>query len=543
MLTITHYSFGPFELYPSEQLLVRDGQAIPLAPKTFDLLLALVSNHGRLLTRETLMKTVWPDSFVEETNLTVNISLLRKTLGEMDDGRPWIATAPKRGYRFDGAVTLHDEKPPIAAARIPAGVVPAATAVVPVAPDHSATVSQPVALSLSTQAPMATHGQRPRFFGWLLVALLLMGGILAVFLIERRANNGRTAPGEVSEIRPAVAPQHSLATPKSPDGTAYALSTQGRFYLNKRSAEATQKSIDLFQQAIQADPNYATAYAGLADAYLLAGSYGNSFLAPSVAMPKAKMAIEKSLALDGSSAEAHTSLAYMKLLEWDWGSAEQEFKRALQLDPNCVNAHHWYSHELMALGRAAESHHESEIALALDPTNEVINEHMAWHHLMSREYDRAIAQSMKAIELDPGFVQAHRVLGLAYLYTNRNKEACAEFEKGVELSHNDPISRAYLARCYAASNRKAEAHSILASLEGDSVERYISSLEIAPIYVALGDHDSALKWIGKALDERVGSSIYLNVDRAFDPLRNDPQFHVDLKRVSLVPEADEVVSR
>ena len=108
MLTVTHYSFGPFELYPSEQLLVRDGQAIPLAPKTFDLLLALVSNHGRLLTRETLMKTVWPDSFVEETHLTVNISLLRKTLGDMDDGRPWIATAPKRGYRFDGSVTLHD---------------------------------------------------------------------------------------------------------------------------------------------------------------------------------------------------------------------------------------------------------------------------------------------------------------------------------------------------------------------------------------------------------------------------------------------------
>jgi DNA-binding winged helix-turn-helix (wHTH) protein len=132
MLTISHYSFGPFELRPSEQLLVRDGQAIPLAPKAFDLLFALVSNHGRLLTRETLMKTVWPDSFVEETNLTVNIFLLRKTLGEMDDGRPWIATAPKRGYRFDGAVTLHDEVvPPIAAASTPVGLVPGTTVLAP----------------------------------------------------------------------------------------------------------------------------------------------------------------------------------------------------------------------------------------------------------------------------------------------------------------------------------------------------------------------------------------------------------------------------
>ena len=225
------------------------------------------------------------------------------------------------------------------------------------------------------------------------------------------------------------------------------------------------------------------------------------------------------------------------------GGAEQQFKRALQLNPDCVNAHHWYSHELMALGRVAESHRESEIALGLAPTDEVINEHMAWHHLMNREYDRAITQAKKAIELDPGFVQAHRILGLAYLYTNRHKEACAEFDKGVELSHDDPVSRAYVARCYAASNRGAEARNILASLEGDSVERYISPLEIAPIYAALGEHDSALRWIGKAIDERVGSSIYLNTDRAFDPLRNDPRFQADLKRVNLVPQADEAVSR
>jgi tetratricopeptide (TPR) repeat protein len=197
----------------------------------------------------------------------------------------------------------------------------------------------------------------------------------------------------------------------------------------------------------------------------------------------------------------------------------------------------------MALGRVAESHRESEIALALDPTDEVINEHMAWHHMMNREYDRAITQAKKAIELDPGFVQSHRVLGLAYLYTDRHKEACAEFEKGVELSHDDPVARGYLARCYATSNREPEARKILASLEGESVERYISSLEIAPIYVALGDHESALRWIGKALDEHVGALVYLNVDRAFDPLRSDPRFQVALKRVNLVPEADEAVSR
>ena len=658
MLTVTHYSFGPFQLYPSEHLLVRGDQTIPLSPKAFDLLLTLVANHGRLLTRECLMQTIWPDSFVEETNLTVNISLLRKTLGDMDDGRPWIATAPKRGYRFDGAVILHDEIPP-AATVVKAGTPP---------PKTAAAIQDPVVPVTAEPEPQASapppaRAKHPVFSRWLVTSLGFIVALLVVFTILRHPSRSHASPGEMSEIRTlAVLPfqsldkgsddeylglgmtdalitrlsrvsqlvvrpigavrglsaiqdpsgvgrkldvqavldgtiqkiegqtrvtvrllrvedgrilwtdtfdeqnanafaledtisqrlgqalalrlsgeQHSVATHNS---AAYELYTQGRYYWNKRSVEATKKSIELFQQAIQADPNDAAANAGLADAYILAGSYGNSFLAPSVAMPKAKAAIEKALALDDSSAEAHTSLAYIRLVnDWDWSGAEQEFKRALALDPDCVNAHHWYSHELMALGRVAESHRESEIALGLDPTDVVINEHMAWHHLMNREYDRAIAQATKAIQLDPNFVQAHRVLGLAYLYTNRHKEASEEFEKGVALSHGDPVSRAYLARCYAASHRDADARRILASLEQDSVERYISSAEIAPIYVALGDHDSAIRRLSKALDERAGSLIYLNVDRAFDPLRNDPRFLADLKRANLAPKADETASR
>ena len=660
MLTVTHYSFGPFQLYPSEHLLVRENQPIPLSPKAFDLLLTLVSNHGRLLTREMLMKTIWPDSFVEETNLTVNISLLRKTLGDMDDGRPWIATAPKRGYRFDGPVTLHDEASPAATvSKVESSLpLPATLAAIQDLPADSA---QPVRAEAEPGAPPPT---RVPLFRWLVAPLVFIFGFLVVFWIFRHPSRSHTSPGAMSEIRTlAVLPfqtldkssedeylglgmtdalitrlsrlsqlvvrpigavrgfsssldpsgvgrkldvqavldgtiqkiegqtrvtvrllrvedgrivwtdtfdeqnanafaledtisqklgqalelrlsgeeQHRVATHNS---AAYELYTQGRYYWNKRSVEATQRSIELFQQAIQADPNDAAAYAGLADAYILAGSYGNSFLAPSVAMPKAKAAIEKALALDDSSAEAHTSLAYIRLVnDWDWGGAEREFKRALELDPDCVNAHHWYSHELMALGRVAESHHESEVALGLDPTDVVINEHMAWHHLMNREYDRAISQATKAIQLDPNFVLAHRVLGLAYLYTNRHKEASEEFEKGVALSHGDPVSRAYLARCYAASHREAEARKILASLEADSVERYISSAEIAPIYVALGDHDSAIRSISKALDQRAGSLIYLNIDRAFDPLRNDPRFLADLKRANLMPKADETASR
>jgi Flp pilus assembly protein TadD len=174
--------------------------------------------------------------------------------------------------------------------------------------------------------------------------------------------------------------------------------------------------------------------------------------------------------------------------------------------------------------RVNESHEQSETALTLDPTDTVINEHIAWHHLMAREYDRAIPQAIKAIELDPNFVQAHRVLGLAYQYSGLLSQACHEFETSVDISHGDPVARAYVARCYAASHREADARAILASLEKDSQERYISAAEIAAIQASLGDTDATLEWLEKAVQEHASALVYLNADRVFDPLRRNPRF-------------------
>jgi DNA-binding winged helix-turn-helix (wHTH) protein/TolB-like protein/lipoprotein NlpI len=649
----THYSFGSFRLYPSEQLLVREEDPIPLAPKTFELLLALVESHGHLITREALMQAIWPDSFVEETNLTVNISLLRKALGEMPGGRPWIATIPKRGYRFDGPVVTVQGA--CAVADQPAVLPPAPVETSSPASDPAAEIAEAPAQPPQTPSSSEDSGPRlriPVFIAAAVVVLLCVW--LAVHLY--RQHTGRqlsslavlpfqplvsttqdeylglgmtdaliTRLGKLSHlvVRPlgavrsfsrntdplaagrqlhveavldgtiekigdetrvavrlwrvddgrilwtgnfdeqnssafsledsisqklaqaltlnlSTAEQQQLARPGTPNNAAYQLYTQGRFYWNKRSVESVQHSIELFTEAIQNDPSYAAAWSGLADAWLLAGSYGNSFLAPSVAVPKAREAAEKALALDPASAEAHTSLAYIRLTyDWDWAGAEQEFRRAIQINPEYVNAHHWYSHELVALGRLHESHEESETALALDPTDVLINEHMAWHHLMAREYDRAIPQANKAIELDPDFVQAHRVLALALLYTGRTKEACAEFEKGVELSHGDPVARAYLARCYAFVHRNEEARQIVTSLEQASAERYISAAEIAAIYVSLGDNNSALRWLDTACTEHSGSLIYLNADRVFDPLRRDAHFQSILARIHLTPLRDE----
>ena len=659
----TYYQFGEFRLYPSEHLLLRQQQPVSLAPKAFELLLTLVSHHGHLLTRENLMQTVWPDSFVEETNLTVNISLLRKTLGEAEAGRPWIATVPKRGYRFDNDVAVHaaengaapwfpsiasespeamsviaTETPPpipqawqvesastLAAAPsssffrrkwilFPASLLASALCIwftlhlyglraskqlssvhtIAVLPFQGANAnaeeqylgigltdalitrlgrlsqivvrpigavrsfsrnSDPVGVGRQLNVQAVLNGTVQRVGDRTQVAVHLQrvsdGDVLWSEDFEEQNSSDFEIEDSISQrlakaltLRLSENEERQLATPNTPNGQAYELYIQGRYNWNKRSVESVQKSIDLFRQATDLDPNYAAAWSGLADAWLLAGSYGNSFLSPSVAMPKAKQAAERALALDPVSAEAHTSLAYIHMMwDWDYVAAEQEFKRALQINPGYVNAHHWYSHELIALGRVSESHEQSETALSLDPTDVVINEHMAWHHMMVREYQRSIPQANKAVELDPNFVQARRVLGLDLLYSEGNRAGCGEFEKGVELSHGDPVARAYLARCYALTHRESEARKILPDLEEASKERYISAAEIASVYAALNDPGNAFKWLDKACGERAGSLVYLNADRVWDPLRSDARFAGILKRVNLPTPADELAVR
>jgi DNA-binding winged helix-turn-helix (wHTH) protein/Tfp pilus assembly protein PilF len=502
------YTFGPFRLCPSEQLLLRGETPIPLAPKTFELLVTLVSRSGQLLTRDELMQAIWPDSFVEEINLTVNVSLLRKTLGEQQDGRQYIATVPKRGYRFDSAVTEHQKD--LQGAMQPAAPLPSAEAASP-APPTSRFGIFGRALLIGTAVLLAACAS------WVVYRYLIASQ-------TRRASQS----GQPGELAQAIDPH------------ARELYTEGRSYWARRSAESVQRSIELFRQAIAIAPGYTAAYTGLADAYILAGSYGNSFLSPQTAMPKAKDAAQKALALNSNSAEAHTSLAYIKLIyDWDWTGAESEFRRAMELNPNYINAHHWYSHELMAEGRVQESHQQSEQALYIEPTNVLMNEHMAWHHMMAREYDRSIPQALKTIELDPNFVQAHRVLALDYFYTGRFKEACAEFEKGVTLSHEDPIARAYLARCYALSHRQADARRILDTLVKASVERYISAAEIAAVYAALKDDNGSIEWLNKACSEHASSLIYLNIDPVYDHMRRDPRFQKIVTCVHLVPVLDE----
>jgi len=316
---------------------------------------------------------------------------------------------------------------------------------------------------------------------------------------------------------------------------AYQLYLKGRFYWNRRTEEGARKGIEYFQLAIDKDPTYALAYTGLADCYSILGtSYNVASLSPSEAIPKAKSAATKALEMDDTLAEAHTSLAYIRLnYDWDWAGAEREFKRAIELDSNYANAHHWYSHYLMAMSRPEESLAESKRALELDQLDLVMNIHLGWHYIYAHQYDLAIAQFRKTLEMDPNYGLTHWYLGQAYALKGMYAEAETELLKAKYLLQQNVAVEADIGYAYAASGKGGEAKKVIDELKQSSKQRYISSYYLALIYTGLGEKDSAFEWLENAYRERSDLLIYLKVDPRLDSLRSDARFAELVRRVRL----------
>jgi len=328
--------------------------------------------------------------------------------------------------------------------------------------------------------------------------------------------------------------QQQLTKRYTDNSEAYQLYLKGRYFWGKRTPASVNESIAYFTRAIDSDPHYSLAYAGLADSYVLLGSSGYSQLPPREAMPKAKSAAERALTLDGTLADAHTSLAYVRLIyDWDWPGAKQEFDRALQLNPRDTTTLHWYSHYLTAMGLHEESIATAKRALDIDPVDLSLNEHLAWAFLMARQYDLALEQCRKTMELDPNFALAHRRLGEAYLYQAAYPQAAAEFQKGLQLSGGAVVYKALLGEAEALAEARGESMQILGDLQRLAHERYISSSLIATVYLDLGDKDQAFQWLDKAGDERADALAYANVDPAYDSLREDPRWSALLRRLKL----------
>ncbi len=315
---------------------------------------------------------------------------------------------------------------------------------------------------------------------------------------------------------------------------AYQLFLRGRHQLNKRTVEGFKKATEYFDKAIEEDPAYAAAYAGLADAYTLLGmGYGG--LPPKEAALKAKAAAIKALDMDDSLAEAHSALAYVRFLyDWDWPAAGKEFQRAIELNPSNATAHLWYAHYLAATGQRGEAIiAEAERAQELDPLSAAIATEVGWPFLYTRQYERAVKQFRKALEMDASFSLAHYDLGMAYTQLGKYEEAIMEYQRAIDLSGGGPFLVAGLAHAYAAAGKKEEALRVLCQLQELSKQAYVSAYDIAVLHTLLGDKDQAFAWLQQAYESRESWLAICASDPRFDALRSDPRFHDLLRRMDL----------
>jgi serine/threonine protein kinase/tetratricopeptide (TPR) repeat protein len=320
--------------------------------------------------------------------------------------------------------------------------------------------------------------------------------------------------------------------PANPE--AYQAYLKGRFYWNKRTEEGFRQGIASFREAIEKDPAYAPAYTGLADSYALLSDYG--FISPKEAMPRAREAAEKALAIDERLAEAHNSLAFvLSDFDWDWAGAEKNYRRAIELNPRYSNARHWYALFLTGRARFDEAFAEIDKARELDPLSLIINKNVGWVAYFARQYDRAVEAAKKTLELDPDFGLAYSCLGLAYEQKGMSKEAVQAMETQVRILGRDPDALLELGHAYATAGRRADARKILVELEEISRKRYIPAYYLAELHAGLGDRDRAFEELARSLDDHVANLTYLKVEPKLDSLRSDPRFSALLSRMHMAP--------
>lgn len=616
------YEFGPFRLDPGKRLLLRDNQPVPLQPKAFETLLALVRTSEQVVLKDDLMKIVWPDTFVEESNLAQNIFLLRKTLGAVAGG-PYIATLHGRGYSFTAKVrVISEEQSLVVESRSRTRVVidqwhsrqrlmifatvilvlgstlllaignfnsrwnAKATkfeslAVLPfvdLSPDSSAQylgdgmtdelvteLAQTGTLRvISTRSSAKYKGSNKSGIqvGRELGADLLVEGTvervgdrvrIRTQLIDASTDRhlwARSYDGDVKDVLflqsdaardigqqirgnaspPTPFPQPRKVRPVNPD--AYEAYLRGRYFLAQRSREGISKALADFKRAVDLDPEYGSAYAGLANAYIVADQYD----VVTGVFPKARAAAEKSLALDDSIASAHAALGqYFFLYEFNFAEAGKQYQRALQLDPSDVMARTWYARNyLMYTGRLDEAVLEMKRAQQLDPLSLITTTSLGLVYYFRKDYDNDIAMCRKALAIDPNFLPAHAQLTRAYLAERRYPEYIAEYRATEKWN---PPNAGYiradsLQKAYETSGEKGLLQALLLNLEHLGRD-YESPLLVAELHAGQGDKDKAFYWLEQAYRDRDNELLVIKIDPQLESLHPDPRFGDMLRRLGL----------
>ncbi len=339
------------------------------------------------------------------------------------------------------------------------------------------------------------------------------------------------------QLRLSGADEQRVAKSHTENTEAYQLYLKGRYYWNKRTGEDLKKSVEYYNQAIEKDPNYALAYAGLAESYVIFPGFAVS--PPEEAYPKAKFAAKKALEIDETLAEAHAALGLL-LLAYEWNAAEssREFQRAVELNPNYATAHHWYGNQnLLYTGQFDKAIAEMKRAQEIDPLSLIVNADLGDTYFYARQYDKAIEQLKKTLELDDSFYYAHYELGMAYQMKGLFAEAVKHYQKAWALN-NDPHVLALLTHVFAASGKRDEALKMLGELKKLAEQRYVPPYNFAIAYAGLKENDEAFAWLEKSYQSRTSRMAILQVDPFLDNLRSDPRLADLVRRVGLTKGAE-----
>jgi TolB-like protein/DNA-binding winged helix-turn-helix (wHTH) protein/Tfp pilus assembly protein PilF len=350
-----------------------------------------------------------------------------------------------------------------------------------------------------------------------------------VLVLQREL--ARAITGEI-RIRVTSQEQARLAVAHSVDPEAYQLYLKGRYLWNRRTGSGLRRAIDYYQQAIEKDPGFAFAYAGVAESLPVLSHYG--YLSNKEAVARTRAAATKALEIDETVAQAHSALATIKMTsDWDWSGAETEYKRALDLNPGDATAHSWYAQYLVAGGRSQEALDESRRAAELDPFSLIINSGWGRRLYLTRRYDEAIRQCQRALELDPNFAATRWCLGDALRQEGQLPQAIRELQKAVDLSDGSPMMAGSLAYALGVSGRRSEAQAVITTLVHPSKSEHVDPYAVAVAYVGLGEKEKAFKWLEAAYEERDSWLIFLGVDPRLDRLRSDPRFAELVRRLGL----------
>jgi TolB-like protein len=558
----TAVRFGTFEVNLESRELRKRGLRIRLEEKPFQILELLIARPGHVVTRQTLREKLWPETHVGyEQSLNTAVNKLRELLGDSAQNPRFVETLPRVGYRF------------IAPVDTPGHIVSQAKkkmlAVLPFE-NLSGDTEQEFFADGLTEELISHLGQlNPKRLGVIArtsaiqykgsaktlkdvaqelnVEYVLEGSVrrqgmyvrITAQLIEAQHQTHLWSASYDRELRDILAVQHDVADHvcralalellpgyDAARGTiipeAHEAYLRGRFLWGQRSEESLKKAIACFEQALTFDPEYARACCGLSDCWGMLSWFGA--LPPSEGGSRAAEAATRALRIDDSLGEAHASLALVRYwYEWNWRGAEQEFLRAIELNPSDAPAHLWYGSLLCTLGRLDEAHVQHKFARQMDPLSLVISMGAADPFFYGRQYDYAIAHLRTILAQEPRFFPALFNLGRVYVENGMYSEAITAFEKAVQLSGNRE-GRPALAHAYARAGRASVARSILAEVKINNGGRYSASPMIARIHLGLGEIDEAFKWLRKGIEERSYWIIFLKMDPVYDEIRSDPRF-------------------